>query len=170
MIQFWLGGARSGKSAQAEQFALHSGKQVHYIATAESHHSMAERIALHQARRPAGWILHEVPFELSETIQQLNQPDNLILVDCLTLWLTNQLLGNNLHTACEQFLQTLAEVRTDLLLVANEVGTGLIPEDEISQQFVIAAGELHQQIARVAHRVCYCRAGFATPVKGSGYG
>ena len=167
MIALYLGGARSGKSRLAEAAARNSGLTVHYLATAENHPSMQQRILRHKIDRPAAWQTHEVPFTLAATLQQYNQTGNLLLVDCLTLWLSNHLLRGDLEMASQQLLATLPQLQAQLILVSNEVGAGLIPDDPLSQAFVSASGQLHQQIAALADQVWYCQAGFATPLKRS---
>ncbi|QIZ76267.1 bifunctional adenosylcobinamide kinase/adenosylcobinamide-phosphate guanylyltransferase [Ferrimonas lipolytica] len=170
MISLYLGGARSGKSGLAEDYLaeLDNGSHdIHYIATARQHPSMAQRIALHQQRRPAHWHCHECPLALIELLQQLDQPQALIIVDCLTLWLTNLMMASaDLAAATEQLTQQLQQSRAEVILVSTEVGQGLIPDDPMSQAFVAASGELHQAIAAVADQVCFCQAGMPLQLKG----
>ncbi|TKB50072.1 bifunctional adenosylcobinamide kinase/adenosylcobinamide-phosphate guanylyltransferase [Ferrimonas aestuarii] len=171
MLSLYLGGARSGKSTLAEEaaFAVEAkGKRILYVATAERHPSMAERIELHQRRRPASWYCIEEPRALAQLLLNEGKPNTLILVDCLTLWLTNQLLAEA-DMALEQrkLLQVLAQVKSqaEVVLVSTEVGHGLIPDDALTQNYVAAAGELHQGIGEIADALWWCSAGRGIEVK-----
>ncbi|TKB50276.1 bifunctional adenosylcobinamide kinase/adenosylcobinamide-phosphate guanylyltransferase [Ferrimonas sediminicola] len=166
MIHLFLGGARSGKSSLAEALCHRWPGQVVYVATARSHPSMAERIELHRRRRPQSWHCVEEPLALARLLAEAGE-DQLLLIDCLTLWLTNQMMaGACLDQATEGLIGALSACRAEVVLVSTEVGQGLIPDDPMSRAFVVAAGELHQGIARVADRVSFCQAGHPIPVKG----
>lgn len=174
MIQLILGGARSGKSKRAEQLATElSQKQqlpVTYVATATAlDEEMQQRILHHQQQRPDHWQLAECPVALKELIEDCQTPQ-VLLVDCLTLWLNNQLyqspeqdfalLFAQLVTACQQ-------TEAEIIFVANEVGLGVIPMGQVSRQFVDEAGRLNQQMAAVAHRVEFVVAGLPQVLKES---
>lgn len=169
MIHLVLGGARSGKSSYAETLAKESGKVVHYIATATAGDSeMHERIARHKAQRPHGWLLTEEPLALSEEIASHMQSDKLLLVDCLTLWLSNQLLHPSqpdLFDLQAALCRSLSHCATDVILVSNEVGMGIVPMGEISRRFTDHAGWLNQAVARVADRVTFVAAGLPLSLK-----
>lgn len=162
MIDLILGGARSGKSRLAEQRARDSGKHVIYIATAQSGDGeMADRIAHHRQQRPAHWLTVEEPLALASAIQRHAGPDSLILVDCLTLWVTNLLChGDPERFASEKAaLLDVLRQRPDILLVSNETGLGVVPMGELTRRFVDESGWLHQDIAALADRVTLVVAG-----------
>lgn len=176
-----FGGARSGKSAYAEQLALASGKPVIYLATAQAgDFEMQQRIAHHQARRPEHWRTVECTTDLAQAILQASTPENLILLDCLTLWLSNLLFSENAdypevgnitppkRFAIERaaFLQTLENVPGDLIIVSNEVGMGIIPQGAISRWFVDEAGRLNQAVAARCEQVSWVAAGLPLHLKG----
>jgi adenosylcobinamide kinase / adenosylcobinamide-phosphate guanylyltransferase len=166
-----LGGARSGKSALAERLARESGQEVVYIATAQAHDAeMAARIAHHRDRRPVQWQSVEEPLALADTLRAYARPDRCVLVDCLTLWLSN-LLGdaddNRLGHECEALLDVLPALPGELLFVTNEVGLGVVPMGELTRRFVDEAGRLHQAMAARCERVLFVAAGLALPLKGN---
>jgi adenosylcobinamide kinase/adenosylcobinamide-phosphate guanylyltransferase len=166
-----LGGARSGKSALAERLASESARDVVYIATAQAHDAeMAGRIAHHRARRPAHWQSVEEPLALAETLVACAQSDRCVLVDCLTLWLSN-LLGDaddqRLGRECEALLDILPALPGELLFVSNEVGLGVVPMGELTRRFVDEAGRLHQAMAARCERVLFVAAGLPLPLKGN---
>lgn len=181
-----FGGARSGKSAYAEQLAVASGKPVIYLATAQAGDAeMQARIAHHQLRRPATWRTVECTTNLAQTLSALSQPDNLVLVDCLTLWLSNCLFFEDTQntqntdypevgniTPPEQFsiqraafLQALDKVAGDVIMVSNEVGMGIIPQGAISRWFVDEAGRLNQAVAARCEQVSWVAAGLPLHLK-----
>ena len=166
-----LGGARSGKSALAERLALESGKEVVYIATAQAHDAeMAARIAHHRDRRPAHWQSVEEPLALAGALRAYARPDRCVLVDCLTLWLSN-LLGDTddqrLGREYEGLLEVLPALPGELLFVSNEVGLGVVPMGELTRRFVDEAGRLHQALAARCERVLFVAAGLPLPLKGN---
>lgn len=150
MLQLILGGARSGKSRLAEQTAISMQLAVTYVATAQAlDPEMQSRIAHHQNQRPAHWSLVEEPLFLAKTLQKIDRPNQIILVDCLTLWLTNLLLledQNIQQFECEQLLKILPTLESEVILVSNETGLGVVPLGEISRRFVDEAGRLHQAL------------------------
>jgi adenosylcobinamide kinase/adenosylcobinamide-phosphate guanylyltransferase len=166
-----LGGARSGKSALAERLACESGQAVVYIATAQAHdEEMAARIAHHRDRRPAHWQSVEEPLALAYTLRAYARPDRCVLVDCLTLWLSN-LLGNaddkRLGHEWDALLNVLPALPGELLFVSNEVGLGVVPMGELTRRFVDEAGRLHQAMAARCERVLFVAAGLPLPLKGN---
>ncbi|KZC15886.1 adenosylcobinamide kinase/adenosylcobinamide phosphate guanyltransferase [Rhodanobacter sp. FW510-R12] len=166
-----LGGARSGKSALAERLALASGRAVVYIATAQARDGeMVERIAHHRARRPLAWACVEEPLALADVLRQRARADRCLLVDCLTLWLSN-LLGDADASCFEReraaLLDTLPQLPGEILLVSNEVGMGVVPMGELSRRFVDEAGRLHQALAAVCDRVIFVAAGLPLTLKGT---
>ena len=170
MIQLILGGARSGKSHLAEQTAKDSGLTVTYIATAQAFDTeMQERIHHHQVQRPKHWTVIEEPLYLANCLIELDQPNQVILVDCLTLWMSNLLMQENpelqMHQ-CQKLLDILPILESDVILVSNETGLGVIPMGEISRKFVDESGRLHQQLGQIADKVVFCVAGFPMILKG----
>ena len=161
-----LGGARSGKSRFAEgEIARRPGPWA-YIATAELRDTeMEARIALHRARRGAGWQTHEAPLDLAGCLAAL-PPDQPVLVDCLTLWLTNHLLAEHDLDAEAGRLEAALFARPGLsVCVANEVGFGIVPDNALARRFRDAAGLLNQRLARAARRVVLVVAGLPMTVK-----
>ena len=168
MKELILGGARSGKSALAEKRAGDSGKQVIYLATATAgDDEMADRIKFHQQQRPNDWLLIEEPLELTQILKQHANTNICILVDCLTLWLTNVLLMDEprLQEKKRELLDSLLILPGDIIFVSNEVGSGIIPADALSRRFCDEAGRLHQQLAASCDRVTLVVAGLAQQLK-----
>ena len=170
MLQLILGGARSGKSRLAEQTAINTQLAVTYVATAQAlDPEMHSRIAHHQNQRPAHWPLIEEPLFLANALKKIDQSNQIILVDCLTLWLTNLLLLDDQTVQqfeCEQLLKVLPTLESEIILVSNETGLGVVPLGEISRRFVDEAGRLHQALGQIADKVVFCVAGFPMILKG----
>jgi len=165
-----LGGARSGKSAQAEKLAAESGLEVIYIATAQAwDDEMAARIAHHRHARPADWACVEEPLQLAKVLHALARPERCLLVDCLTLWLSN-LLGSEDGQVFEReraaLLSALPTLPGRIILVSNEVGSGIVPMGELTRRFVDEAGRLHQAIAALSEQVQLVMAGLPLNLKG----
>ncbi len=166
-----LGGARSGKSALAMQRAQSSGKAVTFIATAHAGDAeMAARIEQHRAERPPHWALVEEPVALADVLLTHAAPQHCLLVDCLTLWLSNLL--SHADTNHQQFvrqrnalLQILPQLPGHLIMVSNEVGLGITPLGEISRRFVDETGRLHQQLATLCDQVTFVAAGLPLTLK-----
>lgn len=163
-----LGGARSGKSAFAERLAADTGLSRHYLATGRAwDDEMAERIAHHRAARGGGWQTHEEPLALVERLAALDEPGNVVLVDCLTLWVTNLMMEE--RAMADEFARLAAYVpraRAKLVLVSNEVGLGIVPENRMAREFRDHAGRLHQSIAAAAEDVYFVAAGLPLKMKG----
>ncbi|MCT9458975.1 bifunctional adenosylcobinamide kinase/adenosylcobinamide-phosphate guanylyltransferase [Acinetobacter baumannii] len=170
MLQLILGGARSGKSRLAEQTAISMQLAVTYVATAQAlDPEMQSRIVHHQNQRPSHWSLVEEPLYLAKMLKKIDRPNQIILVDCLTLWLTNLLLledQNVQQLECEQLLKVLPTLQSEIILVSNETGLGVVPLGEISRRFVDEAGRLHQSLGQIADKVVFCVAGFPMILKG----
>lgn len=178
-----LGGARSGKSRFAEHCALESGLAVTVIATAEAlDDEMQARIRRHQHDRPAGWHTIEAPRKLAAALRTHAAADRCLIVDCLTLWLTNLLLDGDPQTAAapavfhldtppalraarDELLDTLPTLPGRILLVANEVGLGLVPETPLGRLFRDEAGRLNQIVATHCSRVVFVAAGLPLILK-----
>lgn len=170
MPELILGGARSGKSRLAERLATESGLAVTYIATSQPlDGEMSERIAHHRARRPTDWVLVEEPLELAAVLREHASADQCLLVDCLTLWLTNLLVLDDPARLAEErdaLLECLAALPGRLLLVSNETGLGVVPLGELSRRYVDEAGWLHQALAERCERVVFTVAGLPMILKG----
>ncbi len=172
MIELILGGARSGKSALAEQRAIESGLAVTYIATAEAGDGeMAERIAHHRRRRPSDWKVLEEPLQLARVLAEQASPERCLIVDCLTLWLSNLLAAEPIderHFVAERtaLLELLPKLTGQILLVSNEVGLGIIPMGAMTRRFCDESGRLHQELATACDRVTFVTAGLPMTLKG----
>jgi adenosylcobinamide kinase/adenosylcobinamide-phosphate guanylyltransferase len=165
-----LGGARSGKSAHAEALVLSSGLAPVYLATAQAlDGEMGERIRHHRDRRGPEWITVEEPLDLAEALRGHAAADRAVLVDCLTLWLTNVILaGRDANAEGQALVAALRDLAGPVVLVSNEVGLGVVPLDPLSRAFVDHAGRLHQRIAAVADRVRFVAAGLPLDLKAPG--
>lgn len=165
-----LGGARSGKSRLAETLAARSAAPVTYIATAgRGDAEMQARIQHHRARRPAEWRTVEEPLALAACLQGHAAPDACLLVDCLTLWLSNLLCADDealLAREREALVDTLPTLPGQILLVSNETGLGVVPLGALSRRFVDEAGWLHQRLAERCERVIFTVAGLPHVLKG----
>lgn len=165
---FVLGGARSGKSSFAERLAAESGLARHYVATGRAWDAeMADRIAHHKVQRGDAWTTHEVPVDLVATLRSVDHPGNVVLVDCLTLWLTNLMMEE--HALAPEFAALadhLGQAKATLILVSNEVGLGIVPENRMARDFRDHAGRLHQSIAAKARDVYFVAAGLPLKMKG----
>ena len=166
-----LGGARSGKSALAERMASESMREVVYVATAQAgDEEMAARIAHHRMRRPASWLSVEEPMHLADALFDNAREDRCVLVDCLTLWLSN-LFGDTDPQRFEHerslLLDVLPNLPGDVLMVSNEVGLGIVPMGALTRRFVDEAGRLHQSIAAISERVLFVAAGIPLVMKGT---
>jgi adenosylcobinamide kinase / adenosylcobinamide-phosphate guanylyltransferase len=161
-----LGGARSGKSRHAEALIEALPPPWTYIATAQAYDDeMRTRIAEHRARRSDSWTTIESPLALPEAIRQVpaSRP---ILVDCLTLWLTNLILAeHDVAAASAKLIAVCAASTSPIVLVSNEVGLGIVPENALARRFRDEAGRLHQQLAAKADRVVFMVAGLPMQVK-----
>lgn len=179
-----MGGARSGKSALAEQRATafqQGGLQVVYVATAEiGDAEMARRIDHHKARRPAGWGLVEAPLQLAAALRANAAEGTCLVVDCLTLWLSNLLFAGAAARQAEAgaaidcplldgetmaLLDTLPTLPGQIILVSNEVGCGIVPMQALSRCFADAQGRLNQRVAAVCERVTLVAAGLPLSLK-----
>ena len=162
-----LGGARSGKSAYAERLIEAVPGPWLYLATAQAwDDEMRARIALHRSRRSADWVTQDVPTALPEAIAAAPGP---VLVDCLTLWLTNLLLAEaDLDAETDRLCEACRGARGPLVLVSNEVGLGIVPDNALARRFRDAAGRLHQRLAAACDRVVLTVAGLPLIIKPQG--
>ncbi|MGB9108194.1 MAG: bifunctional adenosylcobinamide kinase/adenosylcobinamide-phosphate guanylyltransferase [Telluria sp.] len=178
-----FGGARSGKSLLAERLATESGKEVVYLATSQADDAeMEARIAHHRARRPAAWQTVEEATALAASLRRLCAPERIVLVDCLTLWLSNLLFSSareQPEVGAVALPPLFAWERSDLLawldepaageviFVSNEVGMGIVPMGAVSRAFVDEAGRLNQDVAARCERVLFVAAGLPLALKGT---
>ena len=181
-VSFVFGGARSGKSAYAERLAQASGKEVVYVATSRAGDGeMAARIAHHRAERPGHWQTVEEELALAGALREWCAPHRLVLVDCLTLWLSNLMFSDGraypevgevelpprFHAERAALLEALdAGLAGEIILVSNEVGMGIVPWGAVSRSFVDEAGRLNQAVAARADRALFVAAGLPLVLKG----
>lgn len=181
MRELILGGARSGKSTLAERRATESGLEVVYIATAEAGDAeMARRIAHHRTRRPAAWRTVECPLTLARALAKEARPERCLLVDCLTLWLSNLIFAGRAAAQAEAgeaiecpllaaetaaLVETLPQLPGRIILVSNEVGWGLVPPNPLARLFTDEQGRLNQRLAAVCDHVTLVAAGLPLALK-----
>ncbi|WP_347490917.1 bifunctional adenosylcobinamide kinase/adenosylcobinamide-phosphate guanylyltransferase [Desulfoscipio sp. XC116] len=174
-----IGGARSGKSSLAEKLAASAGSDINYVATAGVHDDeMAERVKQHRLRRPAGWRTVEETHMLADVLLSFS-PGAVVLIDCLTLWMSNLLLDDNIPlfgaSAAEKedyiidqarkIVQVARDRQLHLIMVSNEVGCGLVPEHKLGRLYRDIAGRVNQLLAELADRVFYVVAGLPLELK-----
>ena len=166
LLTLVLGGARSGKSRYAEGLIAAAPPPWIYIATAEARDAeMAGRIAQHRARRSNDWQTFEAPNDLAETLA--SAPKGPVLLDCLTLWLSNRMLAEaDIDAEIDRLDQALARRAGPIVLVANEVGFGIVPDNALARRFRDLQGGLNQRMAATADRVILMVAGLPLIVKG----
>lgn len=173
MKELILGGVRSGKSRYAEgvaeQLQAQQGDTLCYLATATAgDREMESRIAHHQQQRSDAWELIEEPIALASVLQAEAQAGRILLVECLTLWLTNLLVAEDeslLQRERDHLLEVLPQLPGTILMVSNETGQGVVPMDALSRRFCDEAGRLHQQLAAECERVTWVVAGLPQPLK-----
>ncbi len=169
-ISFVLGGARSGKSLHAETLAKTQHTlpgQLIYLATAQIFdEEMQTRIDLHRQRRGREWVLAEAPINLVETLRSYDHPKNVVLVDCLSVWVTNLIIGgHDAATERDGLIAHLAKSTSSLIFVASETGLGIIPDNALSRQFRDDSGRLNQMVAEASDDVFFVTAGIAQKIK-----
>jgi adenosylcobinamide kinase/adenosylcobinamide-phosphate guanylyltransferase len=166
-----LGGAKSGKSTFALQFCNRLNRKRIFMATAEAlDPEMAERIARHRAERGRGWHTREVPLEVPSAIGEVDGPDTVVLLDCLTLWLSNLFMkpGNTeaaVGRAVDELIHQLGRVQGVVVVVSNEVGMGIVPGDPLSRTYRDTVGSTNQRIASMARKVVAVVAGLPQVLK-----
>ena len=166
LLTFVIGGARSGKSRHAQSLARATPAPWVMIATAEAlDEEMRERIAEHKRMRGEGWITMEAPIDLTGAIA-LAPVEAPVVIDCLTLWLSNLMLGDHDHDLAVNGLETALRARTaPTIVVANEVGLGIVPDNPLARKFRDFAGVLNQKVARSADEVYFTAAGIPLKIK-----
>jgi len=166
-----LGGVKSGKSRLAERWATATQLPVSYIATAQAHDDeMLQRIKHHQQQRPSHWSLTEEPLHLADVLTRYDNTGQCLLVDCLTLWLTNLLLSDDTQLLAQEvtaLLAVLPQLQSEVIFVSNETNMGITPLGELSRRYCDEAGLLHQQLASYSDNVILTVAGLPHLLKGS---
>jgi adenosylcobinamide kinase/adenosylcobinamide-phosphate guanylyltransferase len=164
-----LGGARSGKSAYAEQLSKDWEKKRTYIATAQAHdEEMAMRIKAHREWRESDWETVGAVLDLPGALREAAAEGKFILIDCLTLWLTNVLLAEeDCELAVSDLLEALSDVPGTIVLVSNEVGGGIVPGNELARRFRDAAGDANRRVAQAVDEVVLVTAGLPMVLKAS---
>lgn len=162
-----LGGARSGKSRFAEEQALASGLAPFYLATGRAlDDEMRERIDKHRERRGKAWETVEEPLALADAVLQTALPGRILLVDCLTLWITNLMMADvDVLRECESLIAALDRIRAPIVFVSNEVGLGIVPEDAMARQFRDLAGTVNQRMAKRCETVWFVASGLPLKLK-----
>jgi adenosylcobinamide kinase / adenosylcobinamide-phosphate guanylyltransferase len=163
-----IGGARSGKSAFAEDMAAKSGLAKIYVATGQAFdREMSDRIDIHKQRRGPDWENVEDPFDLARVLKETARGDRSVLVDCLTLWITNLMIEQrDFVREADALLALLPEIEGQIIFVSSEVGLGIVPDNYLARSFRDHAGRLHQQIAALADEVYFVAAGLPLKMKG----
>ena len=163
-----LGGARSGKSRFAEDLVRQTGLERHYVATGQAwDEEMRARIDKHRLDRGPDWQTHEEPVDLAGLLARLDAPGRVVLVDCLTLWVTNLMMENRfVETEAAALVAAIGRAQARLVFVSNEVGLGIVPDNRMARDFRDHAGRLHQQVAAIATDVYFIAAGLPLKMKG----
>ena len=166
-LTFILGGASSGKSAYAEGLVISTGRPRTYIATAQAFDDeMRQKIAAHVAQRGTGWTTLDAPFDPAAVLVT-QRSDGIVLLDCVTLWLSNVLLsGLDVDAASDALLAALAACSCPVVVVSNEVGMGIVPDNALSRRFRAAQGRINRQLAAQADTVVAVMAGLPLVLKG----
>jgi adenosylcobinamide kinase/adenosylcobinamide-phosphate guanylyltransferase len=166
-LTFVLGGARSGKSRYAEKLVMDGRPPWVYVATAQAHDDeMSARIATHQARRDGKWRTVEAPLDLPAAITALSHEEHPVLIDCLTLWLSNIMLaGQDWKSELRRLVAALSHVKGPVVIVSNEVGLGIVPDNPLAREFRDAQGRLNMAIAEIADRAVLIAAGLPLILK-----
>lgn len=170
-IIFILGGARSGKSLYATKIAKEAAKRVLFVATANPiDKEMRLRIELHKRNRPSGWKTVEEPRDLITPIKNLPKKFNLIIIDCLTLFISNLLeegyTDRGIENKVNIILKMLKRSNFTSVLVSNEVGLGIVPDNPLARRFRDLSGKINQRVASAANKVYFMTSGIAVEVKG----
>jgi adenosylcobinamide kinase/adenosylcobinamide-phosphate guanylyltransferase len=170
-IKFVLGGARSGKSLYAESLVKDLGGRVAYLATCVPYDDeMKERVKIHQAQRPFEWDTYEEPIKVAEILQSLNNKYDTVLIDCMTLFVTNLIMESleepEIKSQITWMMNVLKEVNFTSIIVSNEVGLGIVPENSLSRKFRDIAGRTNQMLAAFSDEVSFVISGIPVKIKG----
>ncbi|MBY5853024.1 bifunctional adenosylcobinamide kinase/adenosylcobinamide-phosphate guanylyltransferase [Rhizobium ruizarguesonis] len=165
---FILGGARSGKSRFAEDLVTATGLDRHYLATGRAwDEEMQARIAQHKVDRGPSWVTHEEPLDLVGKLTAIDGEGRIVLIDCLTLWVTNLMMEErDMAAEFAGLADFLPAAKARLVFVSNEVGLGIVPDNRMARDFRDHAGRLHQSIAAKAAEVYFIAAGLSLKMKG----
>lgn len=164
-----LGGARSGKSAFAERKILDFSSHPAYLATGQSFdEEMDARVQTHQTSRDKCFVTYECPIELEAELKSAALNHDAILVDCLTLWVSNLMMQNepNIDDRCAALANEIGAIQVPIIFVSNEVGLGIVPDNKMARQFRDHAGRLHQRLGEVCGQVTFVAAGLPLALKG----
>jgi adenosylcobinamide kinase/adenosylcobinamide-phosphate guanylyltransferase len=169
-IIFILGGAKSGKSSYAIKLAKETNKRIAFVATClPLDREMKRRIKLHKKKRPSGWQTFEEPTDLLPLLKKISSKFDVIIVDCLTLFISNLLLENindrTIKNKIDRMLKILKPARCKSIMVANEVGLGIVPQNRLARNFRDLAGSINQIVARKADEVFFMCAGIPIKIK-----
>lgn len=162
-----FGGARSGKSEYAEGLALAGGDRLIYLATAQAHDAeMEKRIAVHKSRRGREWQAVEEPVDVAGVLARFDNQETTILLDCLTLWLSNLMFSNSdLDHEVNKLIQAIEGFTGRLIIVSNELGMSIVPENALAREFRDGAGLLNQKVAAACDEVFFVAAGLPLRLK-----
>lgn len=164
-ITFILGGAKSGKSKFACEL-VKKEKNVVFIATAEAgDFEMERRIKKHQRKRPEHWTICEEPINIDICLQKYNNSENTVIIDCLTLWVSNLMMRKLIKRKIKSFINTLNSVKCNVVIISNEVGQGIVPDNFISREYRDLLGELNCSIAKISDKVYYLVCGIPIKIK-----
>lgn len=163
-----LGGARSGKSSYAETLVLQRSGPRAYIATAQARdEEMKARIARHQSDRGPNWTTFEEPLQVTQILKKALESHPVVLLDCLTLWLSNLMeAGHDVEEATMELIATMGDCSSDIVLVSNEVGLGIVPVNDLARAYRDASGRMNMRIAAAADHVYFMAAGLPITMKG----
>lgn len=164
-ITFILGGARSGKSKFAQEIAKNQ-KKVVFIATGEALDlEMEKRIKRHKKERPKHWTICEEPVNIDICLQKYNNPENTVIIDCLTLWVSNLMMRKLIKRKIKSFINTLNSVKCNVVIISNEVGQGIVPDNFIAREYRDLLGELNCNVAKISDKVYYLVCGIPIKIK-----
>lgn len=165
---FVFGGARSGKSLFAENLMLRLSPSCSYLATARIwDDEMRERVGVHKSRRGNNWLSFEEPIDLPTKLESLAAQKNPILVDCLTMWVTNLMMEErDIDAQVGRLVDVLKTLPVSVVFVSNEVGQGIVPDNKMAREFIDHAGHLHQKISQAVDEVYFITAGLPSKLKG----
>ena len=169
---FVIGGCRSGKSTYAMQTAekVPAAQKIFIATCVPQDDEMKQRVARHQKERSQNWVMVEAPLGLPDAILQNNRRGNVILVDCLTLWVSNLLMETGdekkIEDTISRLIEALEKATCPIVLVSNEVGSGIVPENKLARQYRDIIGQVNQAVAKTASKVIWMVAGIPVTVKG----
>jgi adenosylcobinamide kinase/adenosylcobinamide-phosphate guanylyltransferase len=166
-LTFVLGGASSGKSTFAERLVIATGAAKTYVATSQVFdEEMAEKVRLHLATRGGGWTTIEEPLDMSKALSHLDK-EQVVLLDCASMWLTNHMMAeHDLEAETAAFVAALRSCKARVVVVSNEVGMGIVPDNALARRFRIAQGKLNQELAAISDLAVFVLAGLPQVLKG----